>query len=152
MAAPKDNQFWTLRERNGRKKIFETPEELWEQAQEYFNWCDENPLVEIDYKGKENEMVDYPRMRAYTWSGLELYLDISSLRHYKNNETHKDFLQIITRIEKIIYTQKFEGSAAGMLNPNIIARDLGLTDKKEVDAKVTETKQIFKIGDNEFEL
>ena len=33
---------------------------------------------------------------------------------------------------QIIYTQKFEGSAAGLLNPNIIARDLGLNDKQEL--------------------
>jgi len=150
MGAPKANQFWKLREKSGRDKIFETPEQLWEQSVEYFEWCDENPLIEIDYKGKDNEMVDYPRMRAYTWEGLELYLGISSLRHYKTNPNYKDFLQVITRIEKIIYTQKFEGAAAGMLNPNIIARDLGISDKQE--QTIIEKKQIFKIGDKEIEL
>jgi hypothetical protein len=32
----------------------------------------------------------------------------------------------------VILDQKFTGAAADLLNPNIIARDLGLTDKKEV--------------------
>lgn len=36
----------------------------------------------------------------------------------------------MTRVEQIIRQQKFEGAAAELLNPNIIARDLGLADKK----------------------
>jgi hypothetical protein len=34
-----------------------------------------------------------------------------------------------------MYTQKFTGAAAGFLNPNIIARDLGLRDA--IDSDVT---------------
>lgn len=135
MGAPKGNQFWKQRSKHGRDKIFETPEHLWEAACEYFEWCDENPLIEIDYKGKDNEMVNYPKMRAYTWQALELFLDIDSLREYKTNPNYKDFSQVITRIDKIIYSQKFEGAAAGFLNPNIIARDLGLADKTQNENK-----------------
>lgn len=40
-------------------------------------------------------------------------------------------------VETTIYTQKFEGAAVGAFNSNIIARDLGLADKKEIDASVT---------------
>jgi hypothetical protein len=43
MAAPKGNQFWMLRSKHGRDKLFATPEALWEAACEYFQWCDENP-------------------------------------------------------------------------------------------------------------
>jgi hypothetical protein len=34
-------------------------------------------------------------------------------------------------VEEIIRTQKFEGASADLLNPNIIARDLGLADKQD---------------------
>lgn len=129
MAAPEGNQFWKLRSKHGRDKLFESPELLWEAAQEYFEWCEENPLIEIDFKGKDADRVELPKMRAFTWDGLELYLDIYSLRDYKTNPEYKDFSQVITRVEKIIRDQKFTGAAAGFLNPNIIARDLGLTDK-----------------------
>ena len=37
--------------------------------------------------------------------------------------------------------QQFEGAAAGFLNPNIIARKLGLTDKSEV--KVSQEQPLF---------
>lgn len=141
MGAPVGNQFWKQRSKHGRDKIFEKPEYLWEAAMEYFQWCDENALIEIDFRGKDATSVNLPKMRAYTWDGLELFLDIYSLRDYKTKPEYKDFTQVITRIEKIIYTQKFTGAAAGFLNPNIIARDLGLIDKSEANTltKITVT-------------
>jgi hypothetical protein len=133
MAAPLGNEFWKLRSKHGRDKIFESPEMLWEAAEEYFQWCEDNPLMETDFRGKDAEKVMLPKMRAFTWSGLELFLDIESLRWYKTSPAHKEFLQVITRIEQVMYTQKFTGAAAGFLNPNIIARDLGLRDSSELD-------------------
>jgi hypothetical protein len=150
MAAPAGNQFWKLRSKHGRDKIFQDPETLWEAACEYFDWCEKNPLIEVDFKGKDATRVELPKMRAFTWSGLELFVDIESLRDYKKKEEYKDFQQVITRIEQIIYTQKFTGAAAGFLNPNIIARDLGLSDKKELQHSLPE-KQVFKIGGQEIE-
>lgn len=135
MAAPEGNQFWKLRSKHGRDKIFESPEYLEQAANEYFEWCESHPLIETDFRGKDANEVELPKMRAFTWEGLELFIDIHSLRDYKKNENYKDFSQVITRIEKIIYNQKFTGAAAGFLNPNIIARDLGLADKKELDHK-----------------
>ena len=133
MAAPEENQFWKLRTKHGRGKLFESPEVLWTEACKYFEFCDSEPLIEIDFKGKDATEVKIPKMRAYTWTGLELFLNLDSLRWYKTSDSHKDFLQVITRIDKVIYTQKFVGSAAGFLNPNIIARDLGLTDKQDIN-------------------
>lgn len=143
MGAPKGNQFWKLRSKHGRDKIFKSPDALWEAACEYFEWCDANPLLEdtiqkvkINGIGEEIQHEPITKMRAYTWEGLELFLDVSSLRDYKTKESHKDFIQVITRIEKIMYNQKFTGAASGFFNPSIIARDLGLADKSETTVKV----------------
>lgn len=132
MAAPTGNQFWKLRAKHGRDKLFESPELLWEAACEYFEWCEANPLIEVDFRGKDSDEVHIPKMRPFTWDGLELYVDIYSLRDYKTNEQYKDFSQVINRIERIIRNQKFSGAAAGFLNANIISRDLGLADKSEL--------------------
>lgn len=132
MAAPEGNQFWKLRTKHGRDKLFESPDVLWDAACEYFQWCDDNPLIEIDFRGKDSSEVEIPKMRALTWSGLELYLGIHSFEEYKTNPNYKDFSEVITRIDKVLFNQKFSGAAAGFLNANIIARDLGLADKKEL--------------------
>ena len=55
MAAPKGNQFWKIRSRHGRTKLFETPELLWEAATEYFEWCEANPWNKTEFKGSEEE-------------------------------------------------------------------------------------------------
>ena len=44
----------------------------------------------------------------------------------------KDFSKVIRDIKDIIEVQKFEGASAGLLNANIIARDLGLADTKQL--------------------
>jgi hypothetical protein len=135
MAAPKKNEFWKLRAINaGPKKLFDTPETLWNAACEYFQYCVDNPLLSVEYVGKGRK-VTVPKMRAFTWSGLELYLDIYSLRYYKSDIKYKKFFPTIDKIEKVMYTQKFEGAAAGFLNPSIIARDLGLVDKQQLTGK-----------------
>lgn len=135
MAAPIGNQFWKLRSKHGRDRLFATPELLWEAACEYFEWCQENPLIEVDFRGKDADEVKLPKMRAFTIHGLCRYLDVNVqyLNDFEKTCT-KDFSVVITRIKEIIYDQKFTGAAAGFLNPNIIARDLGLKDasKQEI--------------------
>lgn len=136
MGAPIGNEFWKLAKNIGRPKIFSSPEELWDKACEYFQWCIENQILTVEFHGKDATQCIVPKMRAFTWEGLEIFLGIESLRWYKTSESHKEFLQVIGVIEKIIWEQKFTGAAAGVLNANIIAKDLGLVDKKEIDASV----------------
>lgn len=138
------NQFWKLRSKHGRKKLFETPELLWEAACEYFQWCDDNPLIENKPMHYQGVIVPNPieKMRAYTLTGLALYLGCSAeyLRNFKqNNKDADNFMSVITCIKETMYTQKFSGAAADLLNPNIIARDLGLVDKKENKSEVEVT-------------
>jgi hypothetical protein len=156
MAAPLGNQFWKLRSKHGRDKLFSTPQDMWEAACEYFQWCEDNPLMEAQQgrgakpvKNSEGELVlapdiiELPKMRAFTLQGLCRYLDCNTVYFNefaiglkgKEDEMSKDFSKILTRIRETIYEQKFTGAAAGFLNPNIIARDLGLAEKNEHTGK-----------------
>jgi len=131
MAAPKGNQFWRARSTHGRKPLFEDDEILWEACTQYFDWVEDHPLEKgIVYQGEVSEKAE-PLMRAMTLTGLCLYLDIS-LDAWSSYRAKEDYNGVTTRAEAIIYDQKFSGAAAGLLNPNIIARDLGLKDKKEL--------------------
>lgn len=84
-----------------------------------------------------SSIVEIPTARPYTLTGLCLYLGVNSkyFSDFKKglHEDDKDFSEVITRIEETIYSQKFEGAAVGAFNANIISRDLGLADKKELD-------------------
>jgi hypothetical protein len=133
MAAPAGNQFWRVRSSHGRKPIFPDPEALWDACLEYFEWVEANPLWEdnlVTYQGAATH-VPTAKMRAMTVSGLCIFLDISQ-QAWSEYRQRDGFGEITTRVDEIIRTQKFQGAAADLLNPNIIARDLGLADKSEL--------------------
>ena len=135
------NQFWKLRSKHGRDKLFKTPELLWAAACEYFEWCDNNPLLEekgFAYQGIVSKET-FAKLRAYTMSGLCFYLHCNEayLRTFRSQlpQNDKDFNTVLADIEQTMYNQKFSGAAADLLNPNIIARDLGLREKTELTGK-----------------
>lgn len=138
MSAPKGNNYWQFAEKHGRDFKY-TPEALWKEAVEYFKWLEDNPLQEENlfaFQGhvtKENAA----KMRAATLKGFFLFADINH-KTFDNYRKNKDFIAITTRIENAIYTQKLEGAASGLLNPSIIAREIGLAEKSVVEKTVTE--------------
>jgi len=132
MPAPQGNQFWKIRSRSGPKKIFSDPAVLWGQCCDYFQWCEDHPLMAaelVKFQGTAT-LKDVPKMRAMTINGLCFYLKIS-YDTWRNYKKEKDLLEVIREAEQVIYDQKFSGAAADLLNPNIIARDLGLVDKQK---------------------
>ena len=134
MAAPKKNQFWKLRSKHGRDKLFETPELLWQAACEYFEHTDQRKWIKKDWVGKDALPVNRETETPYTISGLCLYLDCGkNFWEQFKGANHKDFSGIVTRIEQIIYTQKFEGASVGAFNANIIARELGLKEASDIN-------------------
>lgn len=135
-----DNQFWKDVDSNkvGRPRIFKDPEELWVKAKEYFKECDKRPLVSREYTESQKGTFSKTTEHAipYTWEGLYVFLSICHLDHYKERE---EFSGIISHIGNIIRNQKYTGAAAGLFNSNIIARDLGLSDKRETDSNLNIT-------------
>lgn len=134
MAAPLGNQFWKLKAKHGRDKLFASAKLLWDAACEYFQWCDENPWLEKDWVGKDAVEVEREKKVPYTLTGFCVYVGASEAwwRNFRSGSNLDDeFLSVITRIEEIIRHQKFVGAANGAFNANIISRDLGLADKQE---------------------
>ncbi|OLY92493.1 terminase small subunit [Cnuella takakiae] len=151
MGAPKGNQFWKLRSKHGQDKLFASPKLLLDAAYEYFAWCDENPWMKKEqvkkpYEKKQGRgkvlvtMVDIPTQRPYSLSGLGIYchvserfiLDFEKRLQEKGDEEAKGFLAVTTHIREVISTQQLEGATVGAFNANIVARKLGLTDKKDI--------------------
>jgi hypothetical protein len=118
----KGNKFWEIRSTHGRKPIFE-----------YFEWANDTPLKEDKLFAFQGEVTrdTIDLMRPFTISSLCIFLDISdqTLADYGKRD---GFIGVVDNIKKIIYEQKFSGAATGLLNSNIIARDLGLKDKSEL--------------------
>jgi len=151
----KGNKAWQLRSKHGRDALFSSAELLWGAACEYFEWCENNPLIEI--KGFAFQGIvtkeEFPKMRAMTIDQLQFYLGVSDSywRNFRLSATaqQSDFLTVINDIEQVIRTQKFQGAAADLLNPNIIARDLGLKEHTDHSGEIaTPTTVTFKKFEN----
>lgn len=146
MRTQKGNQLWRLRSTHGRKKLFETPELLWEAACRYFEWCDTHPWYrkEVIKAGRDaGKIIEIPTERPYSITGLQIFLGVSSSywRDFRA-ANHTDFSSIISDIEKIIETQQFEGATVGAFNANIIARKLGLADRQNISTPEGESINI----------
>lgn len=129
MAAPKGNQYWKLAHDFRKPKKY-SPEEVLNKANEYALWCEKNPLYEMKVFGTGVKM-KVPKMRAMTIQGFCLFANMSSRMFYEY-EKDEAYREIITHVKEIFFSQKFEGAAADLLNPNIIARELGLKDQSDV--------------------
>lgn len=133
---------WRKNKKFKRPKAFETPDELWRYACEYFIYIDEHPyqkqepIKSGDYAGS---IMTVDSIRPYTWNGLEIYLFqkgiIYDLQDYKRNtdDRYTEYKEVIGAIDKVIFDQKFSGAAVGAFNANIIARELGLADNQKVE-------------------
>lgn len=129
----------------GQPKKIESPEKLWEYFQSYVEYKKGNPKYENKANMKTGEIIPVPKELPLTWVGFEVWLFengiINHLENYRYNTggDYSEYLGIIKTIDQIIYEDKFTGASAGIFQHNIIARDLGLIDKKEVKSDVKAT-------------
>jgi hypothetical protein len=127
MAAHEGNEFWKQRTKHGRDKLFETPDILNEECERYLVVTGERTWVKKDWVGKDAVEVERETSAPFTLTGLFLFLNIDR-KTWDLYRGREDFIPVITRIEQIIYVQKFEGAVVGAFNANIIARELGLKE------------------------
>lgn len=124
--------------KRGRPKNFKTPEDLWECYEDYRLDILMNPMHITKWVGKDAKEVKEAHYEPPTWKGFEAYLFEAGraydLDKYRRNvdEGYGDFRGIVHAIGVAMFRKKFAGAASGIYNHNIIARELGLADVKEV--------------------
>lgn len=137
-------------------RLFLTATDFVRAATEYFQWVDEHPLLEdvvAFYQGDECR-ADRSRMRPYTKQGLATHLNIPVSRIDSYKKKGGEWADVVDIIETVLYQQKFEGAAAGLLNATIIARDLGLAERSEVSGpdggpiKTSQALNLSKLSDD----
>lgn len=150
------SRFWLAKSSMGRKPTFASADELLAACCEYFEWVEDNPLYETKafaYQG-DVTLTQVPKMRAMTIGGLCMFLDVTTTAWHAWRDSEQ-FSAVVAIVNDAIREQKFTGAAADLLNANIIARDLGLTDKVETDHRSSDgsmapthiTRTIVRRGD-----
>lgn len=145
-------ELWEVSKGPGQPPKFSSPQEMWDRAVEYFKWCGQHQLVEekIGFFQGEPTSGFVGHKRPMTQKGLCIFLGVtvSTWHNYKKNT---EYLEVIEAIEDIMFEQKFAGAAVGLFNANIIARDLGLTDKQEIKMDNAQVTPWDEIGEDESE-
>lgn len=137
------NPFKKSGKRGSGNLRFETPEKLWSEACEYFEWALNTPWLEnkaMKMKEGESDTIEHytlAKPRYLSSVGLCLFLGIQrcTYNYYqkgKYDKEDKDYSSVCAVIDDIIHEQKLSGAAAGVFHPMIVARELGLADKQEV--------------------
>lgn len=131
-------KFWEASPHTGRKRAYEDVDVFVSDCREYFEWNEKNPIMSVElvsFKGK-SILADVPKIRAMTIEGLCIFLGITSrtFENYRKDGT-QEFKDACASVQNIIYQQKLTGAAAGLLNANIISRELGLKDCSDVSSK-----------------
>lgn len=141
MPAPKGHPLWG----NPLKPKKYTPEELWQGACEYFDWCNKNPWKKQDFiksGDSAGQIIVLETERPYAIERLCIYLNISreTFDNYSKSVGYETYFDICTRIRQIIDTQHFEGGMVGAFNANLAARKLGLTENTVITQKTISVK------------
>lgn len=129
------------RQFGGRPRLIESPEQLLEHVLSYFRWLENNPhhSAQVSSYQGDAHIVDVPRKRVATIRGLclhigcsyDVWLDWRGARPGSKNQ-RPDLQPVMHWAETAIYEDKYNGAASGLLNANLIMRDLGLAERSEV--------------------
>ena len=121
-------------------KHFKDADDLWSQAVDYFEWAGKHPLWSDDPGFHQGAVVEraVAKMRPVSVAGFCNYIGISKRTFdlysgvtKPQKGDYSEYYETAQQIQQIVETAQIEGAAAGLLNSNIIARLLGLSDKQE---------------------
>ncbi|HUM44027.1 MAG TPA: terminase small subunit [Fervidobacterium sp.] len=140
-SSPEDNRWW---ERSASNPTFDSPEELWACACEYFKWSQDNPLYDIrpfQFKG-DVVFKAVPKKRAFSLPGLCNFLKITMGKWQYMKNKKAEFTDVICKIEQVIFQQKFENAAANILDAVMLSKDLGLKESHALSGSVNTSTKI----------
>lgn len=118
-------------------KNIKPPKQLYTYFEQYKKYTKKNSKKEYMFIPSMKKEIGVTREIPYTWNGFDIWLRknkiIAKLEDYKANrdDRYSDYVDIIHAIGVEIYEDKYVGATAGVFNANIIARDLGLSDKTD---------------------
>lgn len=141
MAAPKGNKYGCGYYPPYRPRAYATPEAFKEATDDYFNWIDNNPIMKNEAlkSGLDaGRIIQVPTQRPYLIEGLcdHLGITVQTFMNYESKEEYKAFFEVCAYVRQKIYRQNLEYGYSGAFDAGLVARKLGIADKKEMEANI----------------
>ena len=115
-----------------KKKYIETPEKLYELFEAYKAQRKPREIQKATATGVKSEW----HMPPLTMEGFENYCEdnVGCVHQYFVNQdgAYNEYLNICSRIKRLIRQDQIEGGMVGQYNPSITQRLNGLTEKQDV--------------------
>ena len=147
MGAPKGNQYYKFRKRDGRKKIFKHPDQMAELWNEYIeDWPNRKIVQQVSHPKNGVQEIEHIKPLSITeFSLFGGFTDETFNQYSKEN----DFSGICTHIRNACREQNVSGAMAGVYNANLAARLHQIKEQKEIEEKSTQTIKIQEISSDE---
>lgn len=140
----KGNQLWRTNKMVARPFKFNSPDEFLAAVHKYFEWSDANPIQEQKVFGTGLKMsVDHDRPLTIASACIHMGINYST---WDRSRKREGFGEVIEMVESVMTEQKFAGAAVGIFNANIIARDLGMVERKKVTLETPDTPASERLG------
>lgn len=130
-------EVWQVaRDWGGRPPQYDDPADLQADVFAYLEWVDKNPLWETKAFGT-GLVCKVPKKRYPTASGCALFCGVAPRTWRSWKSPDNQLRDVVEHAEEMMLQIKMEGAASGFFNSTIVARDVGLKDKTEVDQNMT---------------
>lgn len=138
-----------------------TAETLWNDAKEYFMWCENNPIFKQEVVKQTGLVVNTEYPRPFNLPALCLHcgVTVGYIVDMSKNRAAGEYHLVCQKIMQVIYSQNLEYAMVGIFNANVTAKKLGLGEDSEkasipsvIQISVIKSDDTPALADNEFEL
>lgn len=135
-------------------------EDLWNDAVEYFMWCEANPIYIEDIVKQTGQMTTYSKPRPFNLPALCLHcgITVQYINDMYKNEAAGAYHLVAQKILQVIYSQNFEFAMVGIFSPNMTIKklNLGVNDDANkaaavVNITVLKDSSVPELSNSEFE-
>lgn len=121
------------------RKLF-TPEQLFNLAVSYFEWAEQNQIKAAEtasFQGEVEESLVH-KTRVFTVTGLCLFCGVTqgALTKWRREEGYSEVMEFI---DSVIFEQKYQLAANGIINASFIGKDLGIDKPASISVENSAT-------------
>lgn len=141
MPAPKGHELYNINPEDFRNpKKFSSIEQVSAKWNDYVEFCRNNPVEKEESHVKQGTitvMIARPLLKEEFchFAGITP----KTFDNYKKSKGYETFFHVFTRIENAINSQNYLMGVTGVHNASLVARKLGLAEKREQSGNVAPT-------------
>lgn len=124
-----------------------TPEQLFDMGVAYFEWAEANQIKAAEtasFQGEVSESLIH-KVRVFTLNGFALFagLTLNTLARYRSEPGYSEVMEFI---DSVVYEQKFQLAANGIVNPGFIGKDLGIDKPANITVETVASANSNAVG------